>query len=444
MSSTSNASLSYRALANQSWPIILANAAVPLLGLVDTAVIGHYGSVSELAALAMAALIFSFVYWGFGFLRMGTTGFVARAEGENNQQALMKVIVQSGILAIGISVLIILSQVLILFVSLRVLAAPIDIVDSIKAYFHIRVWGAPATLLQYVMLGVFIGLGDSRKILILQLYLNISNGVLDVFFSGALGLGIRGVALGTVIAEYSTLALAVFLLSKKFPLLNYLREIKWVSLFKGMSELVSQNRDIFIRTFFLLLSFAFFARTGGGFGKVTLAANHILLQLVSFCAFFLDGFAYVLESHSGKAIGKGSLSYLNTALKKILLIASTTALFLACMILFVGSDAVGLLTNKTDVIELANRFLPFVSVYVAVSVVAYILDGVFIGAGYTSAMRDCSIVSTLGFGLIWFLFLVPFEALGLWVAFIAYVGFRGLSLYLFLPKLRLRCTESNV
>lgn len=431
-------SLSYSSLLRQSWPIILANASVPVLGLIDTAVIGHFGTLSELASLAMAALIFSFVYWSFGFLRMGTTGFVARADGVNNTNELMRVVLQSSLLAFVIALLLLVSQVFILWLSLLLLSAPADIVADIKTYFYIRIWGAPATLLHYVMIGVFIGLGDSRRVLYLQLFLNITNAILDVLFAGVYHQGIGGVALGTVIAEYATLALAASFLFKRFAWQNYLGSITRAELLRDIAALFSQNRDIFIRTLFLLLSFVFFTRTSGNFGPVVLAANYILLQLISFSAFFLDGFAFALESVVGKTVGKKSLTEFNLALKRMTVLIFLSAILIGLGIYVVGEYAVALLTNKTQVINVAVEYLPLAVVYVVVSAAAYELDGVFIGAGYSSAMRDCSIASALCFVVAWFAFLKDLGVSGLWIALIVYVFARGLSLFLFLPQLKRR------
>jgi len=282
----------YSALIKQSWPIILANSTVPLLGIVDTAVIGHFGSVQELASLALAALIFSFVYWAFGFLRMGTTGFVARAYGAKQHDALLLVVKQSCLVAMAIGGILIATQMFILWSALQLLAAPESTVSAVETYFSIRIWGAPATLLQFVFTGVFIGLGASKKILLLQLCLNLSNAMFDVFFAAGLGMGIKGIALGTVIAEYMTLVLGLYLLSDHITLSELFRSEKWLTLRQGLGKLMRQNTDILIRTLFLLLGFAFFTRMSASFGEVVLAANHVLLQYVAFCAFFLDGFAF--------------------------------------------------------------------------------------------------------------------------------------------------------
>ena len=428
-------------LLSQAWPIIAANAAVPTLGLVDTAVIGHFGSVDELAALAMASLIFSFVYWCFGFLRMGTTGFVARAQGAGDETTSMRVVLQSAILAGAISFCLMIFQNLILLVSVHALSAPAQVLNPVSEYFHIRIWGAPATLLNYVATGILIGLGDGRRVMYLQLFLNVANAMLDIILAGVINLGIQGIALGTVLAEYATLVLALFVIAGRFFWAEYLRSFRVAHCFVGASELLSQNRDLFIRTLFLLLGFAFFTRTSAEFGTVTLAANHILLQFITFAAFFMDGYAHVLESHTGHAVGRKCPSYFKAVLKKTSLLSFVSALFLALSLLFFSNTWFTLLTNKVEVIVHAQDFIYFVALYVLVSVGAYQLDGAFIGAGASKAMRNCSIISTLVLILAWFVFFRTYGAKGLWMAFVLYVFIRGFSLYLCLSNLQRRCIE---
>ncbi len=205
-------SISYRYLLQKAWPIILANASVPLLGLVDTAVIGNVGSITDLGAIAFGALIFSFVYWSFGFLRMGTTGFAAQASGAGDEQEVRAVLRQSGAdSAVCLGVVLILIQWPIGLAAFSLLdgSAPVEAVA--QEYFDIRIWGAPATLATFALMGLLIGLGKSRTLLIVQLFLNGLNILLDVWFAGILGWGASGIALGTVIAEWTTVLLAGWL-----------------------------------------------------------------------------------------------------------------------------------------------------------------------------------------------------------------------------------------
>ena len=210
-------SITYRYLISKAWPIILANAAVPLLGLVDTAVIGNIGSVEDLGAIAFGALIFSFVYWSFGFLRMGTTGFTAQAAGAGDEIEVRAVLGRALLMAVGIGTLLILLQWPIRLIVFLLLDGT-DAVEILASdYFRIRIWGAPATLANFALMGLLIGLGLGKSVLLVQLFLNGLNILLDVWFAAVLKLGVAGIALGTVVAEWLTVALAGYLIFNTRP-----------------------------------------------------------------------------------------------------------------------------------------------------------------------------------------------------------------------------------
>ena len=289
-----------------AWPIVLANAAVPLLGLADTAVIGRTGRTADLGSIALGALLFSFLYWSFGFLRMGTTGFTAQAAGAGDEPEVRAALARALALGAAVGLGLVALQLPVSAVAFRLLHGSAEVESLARSYFTIRIWGAPATLATFALLGLFVGLGASRLLLIVQVVLNGLNIALDVLFAGVLGWGVRGIALGTVIAEWSTvllaLGLAVRLLRARRrddePLLPLAR-LRDLS---RLARTLSANADIMVRTLFLLFGFAWFTDQSARFGDTLLAANHVLLQLVSFAAFFLDGFAFASESLVGTAM----------------------------------------------------------------------------------------------------------------------------------------------
>lgn len=286
----SDSSLTYGALLNKAWPIILANAAIPLLGLVDTAVIGHYGSTAELAGLAVASVVFNLIFWLLGFLRMGTTGFIAQADGAQNQNRMMQILLQSLLFALLLSVLLLCFQSPLLALSHWLLQPPSSVAPHLDAYFYIRIWGAPVALINFVALGYFIGRAQSKTILVLQLFLNISNALFDYIFAGILDWGLEGIAFGTLLAQLLCALISLVLISKQLPLLSYLIQNPLAKIMHGCMALLVQNRELFIRTLFLLMGFTFFTRIAGSFGELNLAANHILLQFIAFSAFFSGRF----------------------------------------------------------------------------------------------------------------------------------------------------------
>jgi len=440
-------SITYRYLISKAWPIILANAAVPLLGLVDTAVIGNIGSVEDLGAIAFGALIFSFVYWSFGFLRMGTTGFTAQAAGAGDEIEVRAVLGRALLMAVALGTLLILLQWPIRLIAFLLLDGT-DAVEILASdYFRIRIWGAPATLTNFALMGLLIGLGLGKSVLLVQLFLNGLNILLDVWFAAVLKLGVAGIALGTVVAEWLTVALAGYLIFRKLQQNKIPNESFWPKarvLDKSMLiKTLSANADIMIRTLLLVFSFAFFINQSARFGDVLLAANHILLQLISFAAFFLDGYAFVVEAITGTAIGAGKLVRFDLAVRRTSTLALVTAIGLAILTWVWGHLAVGLLTDITEVRSAAADMLFFAALYIACSFAAFQLDGVFIGASFTREMRNAATLSLLVFLLVWWLLERALGINGLWWAMIIYVVARAGALLMYFPSLRNSITSVN-
>ncbi len=433
-------SISYRYLLQKAWPIILANASVPLLGLVDTAVIGNVGSITDLGAIAFGALIFSFVYWSFGFLRMGTTGFAAQASGAGDQQEVRAVLGRAVLIALCLGVVLILIQWPIGLAAFSLLDGSTPVEAVAQEYFNIRIWGAPATLATFALMGLLIGLGKSRTLLIVQLFLNGLNILLDVWFAGILGWGASGIALGTVIAEWTTVLLAGWLVYRTLNERKLLTEVFWpkakIMDLSALLKTASANLDIMLRTLILVFSFAFFINQSAKFGDTVLASNHILLQLIAFSAFFLDGYAFVVEALVGGAIGAKRSDVFDLAVRRSTVLALITAILLALVIALVGDIAVMLMTDISSVRLAANQLLPFAALYVLFSFAAFQLDGIFIGASFTRQMRDAAALSIVVYLVAWWALSDPFGLQGLWGAMIIYVVARAVALLLFYPPLR--------
>ncbi|HIF74239.1 MAG TPA: MATE family efflux transporter [Porticoccaceae bacterium] len=438
-------SISYRYLLQKAWPIILANAAVPLLGLVDTAVIGNVGSIEDLGAIAFGALIFSFVYWSFGFLRMGTTGFAAQASGSGDEQEVRAVLGRALLMAFGLGLLLILIQWPIRLIAFSLLDGSSQVELIAQNYFKIRIWGAPATLATFALMGLLIGLGKSRTLLIVQLFLNGLNITLDIWFAGVLGWGASGIALGTVIAEWSTVLLAGWLIYLELNQRKLLGEHFWPRT-KIMDRLAllktaSSNLDIMIRTLILVFSFGFFINQSAKYGDTILAGNYILFQLISFAAFFLDGYAFVVEALVGTSIGAKRRDIFDLAVRRTTSLAIMTAIFLALAIGLFGDVAVMLLTDISAVRLAANELLLLPAIYVFFSFAAFQLDGIFIGASFTRRMRDAAVISIAVYLFAWWVLSGRFGIEGLWWAMIIYVVARAIALLLFYPSLRRTVSE---
>ena len=433
-------SISYSYLLEKAWPIILANAAAPLLGLVDTAVIGNVGSVIDLGAIAFGALIFSFVYWSFGFLRMGTTGSVAQALGAGDQSEIRAVLGRTLLLAVALGVLLIALQWPIRLVALSLLdgSAPVEAVT--QQYFTIRIWGAPATLAMFALTGVLIGLGNSRQLLLVQLLLNGLNICLDIVFAGVLGWGVEGIALGTIIAEWLAVIFATWLIlrelnARREPGADFWPRARLLDMAQ-FTKMLAANRDIMIRTLLLVFSFGFFINQSAHFGDVVLAANHILLQLISFAAFFLDGYAFVVESLVGASVGARRRDSFDMAVKRSSILALVSAAALALLLLVFGDIFVAILTDIELVQDAARNSLFLAAIYIFFSFAAFQLDGIFIGASFTRQMRNAAFLSIAVYLAAGLLLMDRFGVNGLWWAMIIYVAARADALLLYFSALR--------
>lgn len=427
-----------------AWPIVLANAAVPLLGLVDTAVIGHWGSGSELAALALCNLIFNFLYWGMGFLRMSTTGLVAQAAGAGKQHEVQEVVLQGCILGLLLGLGLIVSQSALLAFALFWLDATQAVEAQVQTYFMARIWGAPAALALYVFTGLLIGLGRSRQLLLLQLSMTGLNIFLDCILVAALDQNVMAVGAGTAITEWTVLLVATgaFIATRpgfRADIVSFRRLLRG----EMMTKLLATNGDLFVRTFFLLLGFAWFTNQSALQGEATLAANHILLGLLSFSAFFLDAFAFVAETAVGKAIGARDRLAMQRALWSTSICALIAAVGLFLLLLLCGDGLISLMTDLSAVRQAAADLLSWAALYVLVSVAAFQLDGIFIGATAGRAMRNASVLAFSVFIGAWWIATPQWGVHGLWASFVFYVFARAAFLLLYWRQLSAQLSSNN-
>lgn len=420
-------------------PIIIANASVPLLGLVDTAAIGQTASAADLGAIALAALIFSFVYWGFGFLRMGTTGFISQAVGADDQTELHALLFRTIFLGGAIGLLLVLLQKLIGEFSIYLLSASDEIKGLVKDYFYIRIWGAPATLITFSLLGTLIGMGWTKRLLWVQLFLNGLNIIFNITFVVGFGMGVQGIALGTVLAEWLSLFFAGYMVFSKLDLgrpLSRIQELKSTIFDRAkIVALFKVNSDIMIRTFALLSGFAWFANQGAKFGDYTLAANHVLLQFVTLSAFFLDGFAHVVEMLAGKAFGARNKVIFIFQVRQSSVLAGVTAVILALTVFLFSDMAIPLLTKDIKIQAIASTYKNYAALYILFSFVAFQLDGVFIGVTKSKEMRNATIAAFLAFIAVALILAHYYGNTGLWIAFVFYVVIRGVALAFYYPKI---------
>lgn len=413
-----------------AWPLILSNVTVPLLGLVDTAVMGHLPASEYLGAVTLGATLFSFLYWGFGFLRMGTTGFAAQAHGRRDADALRLLLAQALCLAGGIGVALILLHPVVVPAGLAVLDGSERVTAFADTYARWRIASAPAVLANYVLIGWFLGLGRSRVTLALMLVNNLTNIVLDLWLVVGLGWTVAGVALASVIADYLTLAVGMTLALGALSRLG--GHLHWRRLLAPAryARLLHVNGALFVRTLCLLFAMAFFHAQGARLGDEILAANAVLMQFVLLTSYALDGFAHAAEALVGRAVGRGGRRHLSAVVRAATIWSLAAAASASLGFALAGEWIIAQLTDIENVRMLASTYLPWLVVMPLVAVWSYLLDGMFIGATRARPMRDTMILAVLVVYLpAWYL-ASPLGNHGLWLAFTAFTAARSASLAL--------------
>ena len=416
-------------------PIILSNLSTPLVGAVDTAVVGHLPGPEAIGAVALGALIFSFLYWGFGFLRMGTTGFVAQAFGAGDRVGLADILLRVLLLALVLGLLII-------FVALPFIDFALFLIDSgdrveslARDYALVRIWSAPAVLGVYAFTGIFIGMHNTRNAFIMQLVLNIANVLLDLLFVLVFAWGVEGVALASVIAEYLALAVGLFLL--RAPVRAAIAGYDRTRLFERAAwfSLFTANGNIFIRTLCMLLAFSFFTAKSAEQGAVLLAANAILMHLLNFLSYGLDGFAHAAEALAGSAYGANKPQVFRLAVRLTTIWAGIVALLSALAYWLWGAPIIALFTSIDAVIEAALVYLPWMILAPLISVWSYQLDGIFIGTGRTREMRNAMIFSLLSYLVVMPLSIAWLGNHGLFLGLMYFMLIRALSLLFYYRRI---------
>lgn len=425
----------------QAWPIILGQALVPLVGIVDVAVIGRTGDAAALAGVALGATIVNLVFWTFGFLRMGVTGLTAQAHGAGDGAEVIATLVRALLLGIAIGAVLLALAPLIVPGSLAAMAAPADIARPTRAFVAARLFGAPGALGFYALNGWLIGLGRTRLALGVQLAMNGVNIALDLVFVGVLGLGAAGVGFGTAAAEWSALAAALIACRQVLGpgWRTMFREIGRARLLAlaAMRRLIAVNLDIMVRTFALLILFAWFAHAGARLGAVPLAANHVLMQLVGISAFVLDGFAFTAEARVGAAVGAGSLAGFRRAAWLTGECSLVGGALFSLLIWLCGGALVDLVTRDPATRGAAAAMLPYCALVPVLGAPAWLLDGIFIGATRGKVLRNAAVLATLAYLATDHALSVRGDA-GVWLALLLSYVYRAVSLGVCVPALMRR------
>ena len=417
-------------------PVMLAQAATASTGVVDTVVMGLSGDKVDIGAVGVAAVVMNFLYWAFGFLRMSTTGLTAQANGAGDTfevNALLQRALLTGA-ALGLAILV-LSPALKLFV-FQPFSATEPVKELAKSYWDARIWGAPALLMSYAITGWLLGTGKTGQLLILQIVMNGTNGVLDVWFVSGLGWGPAGIGAGTAIAEWVALFTGLWFvrhgLSHSAGLFD---RAKLIALFNA-------NRDVLIRTLALLFTFAWFVNSGASLGTATLAGNEILLQFITVSAFILDGYAFVAEKEIGEAYGARNRARLIRAMRATTELALVSGLIISALYYIAGGWLIASFVNDEEARRVALHFLPYCAIVPLIGIPCWQLDGFFLGATRGKALRNAALITTVLYVATDLVMRHNFGNTGVWTAFLIMYVIRAVALGAYLPGL-LRMTSKS-
>ena len=407
-------------------PSIVSNITVPLLGLIDVAIVGHLGSASYIGAIAVGGMLFNIIYWLFGFLRMGTSGMTSQAFGKRDLKEVTRVLLRAVGVGLFIALCLLLLQYPIRKVAFLLIDATAEVRELATVYFSICVWGAPAVLGLYGFAGWFIGMQNSRFPMFIAITQNIVNIVASLAFVYLLDMKIEGVALGTLIAQYAGLFMALLLWLRYYGRLKIPFHWREILGWTAMHRFFQVNSDIFFRTLCLVAVTTFFTSTGARQGDVVLAVNTLLMQLFTLFSYIMDGFAYAGEAMTGRYVGAQNRNGLQRMIR--LLFRWGWGLSLSFTILYMvgGQGFLGLLTNDTTLIEAAGTYYYWVLAIPLAGFAAFLWDGILIGATATRLMLYSMLVASGTFFVVYYLFYGIMGNHALWMAFLIYLSLRGI------------------
>lgn len=425
----------HKTILSLSIPNIITNITVPLLGMVDTAIVGHINTgnskIDYIGAIAIGTMIFNFIYWNFGFLRMGTSGFTAQAYGAKDKQEQINILVRGCVIAILAALTLIVLQYPISILCRNVVEDKNNVIDLALQYFFIRIWAAPATLGMYSLKGWFIGMQDSKTPMWISILINILNIVFSLLFVIEFNMKIEGVAYGTVVAQYGGLITTILFWFIKYGNKHYHISIKQAIAWDKMKIFFKVNSDIFLRSLCIIAVTTYFTIASSKMPYPMLAVNTLLMQLFTLFSYFMDGFAYASESLCGKYVGANDKQSLKQIVKAILLWGVVLSLLCVVLYGFFGENILRILTNNENVLNAAKQYIGWVLLIPITGFVAFLYDGILIGMTESKIMRDAIFISTAVFFILYFSLKGLIDNNALWIGFITYLVGRSLLMMMF-------------
>ena len=419
-----------------SIPIFFANLAIPLVGIIDTALMGNLGNLYYLSATSIAANLFSMIFWSFGFLRMGTVGMVSQALGQNNYPEIFNVVLRNLLFVLIVSALIFVSQLFILNLSLKIFNLSELTKELYTQYFIIRIYSAPGELTLYIITGLFVGLQKTKISSLAVGFFSILNIFLSIILVSKFDLNIRGVAYGTL---FSALITSIIFLIYTFSYLGKFTTIKIdianILNLEKVKKIFNINFNIFVRTILLTFSFLWFTYLGTQIGEDYVAANAILINLVFLSAFILDAYAFSTEGIVGYSLGKKNLKLFKIIVKNSFLLSSLTGLFISIIYFFINEDIINLMSDIEEIRKLSSSYVVWLILLPFIASFCYQFDGIFIGSSQTKELRNAMIFSVFCYLLISIPLTKYLSNTGLWISLCLFMILRGLSLFYYLDKI---------
>jgi len=422
-----------------SIPIFFANLAIPMVGIIDTALMGNLGNLSYLSATSVAANLFSMIFWSFGFLRMGTVGMVSQAHGQNNYKEIFNIILRNLLFVFTISLLILITQYFILNLSLKIFDLSELTQQFYTQYFKIRIYSAPGELTLYIITGLFIGLQKTKISSLAVGFFSILNIILSILFVTKYDLNIKGVAYGTLYSAIITsiifLIYTFYYLSKHVSLKIDLKDLIDINKIKNIFDI---NFNIFIRTILLTFSFLWFTYLGTQIGEDYIAANAILINLVFLSAFILDAYAFSTEGMVGYSLGKKDLNLFKTIIKNSFILSSITGLIISIVYFLANQYVINLMSDIEKIRILSSQYVIWLIILPFIASFCYQFDGIFIGVSQTKELRNAMIFSVFCYLIISIFLTKYFSNTGVWISLCIFMILRATSLYYYLDTIYLR------
>lgn len=406
-------------------PAIVSNITVPLLGLVDVSIVGHLGAASYIAAIAIGGMIFNVMYWLFGFLRMGTSGMTSQTFGKRDLRGVMRLLMRSLGIAMTVALLLMMLQMPISRLAMWIMEPSAEVGQYVSTYFNILIWGTPAMLGLYSMTGWFIGMQNSRLPMAIAITQNVVNIVASLLLVFCFGMKVEGVALGTLIAQYSGFLMSLVMWYAVYGRLLKYSDSHRLFAWDAMKGFLAVNRDIFLRTLCLISVMLFFTSVGSWQGDTTLAVNTLLMQFYMIFSYVMDGFAYAGEAISGKLYGANNRVGLSVAVRRLFWWGGVMMVVFTLLYIVGCTPFMSVLTNDDSVVCAAKEYSFWAMLMPAAGVATFIWDGVFIGCTKTRGMLQSMFLSAVVFFSIYYGLYGELANHALWLAFLLYMLTRG-------------------